>query len=129
MKMKMIMKATLAKPDRGPYGDTYPEGTKSRALFVESGDGSTKVDVFIYFTPDGNKFFSFITPKLSDTFFAYSADELNLMRAFLDWLAGHTKEIYPTDEHPTGLPLDDIEDCEKVTETTNKGESNAELGK
>jgi hypothetical protein len=123
------MKSTLAQPDRGPFGDTYPEGTKSRAFFVENEDGSTKVDVFIYFTPDGKKFFSFITPKMSDTFFAYSADEVNLIRAFLDWLAKHKDEIYPTDEHPTGLPLDDIDDCEKETETTDKGESNAELGK
>lgn len=129
MQIKLVMKATLAKPDRGPYGDTYPEGTKSRAFFVENGDGSAKLDVFIYFTPDGNKFFSFIAPKMSDTFLAYSADEVNLMRAFLDWVASHTAEIYPTDEHPTGLPLDDIKDCEPVTETTGKGESHAELGK
>lgn len=127
--MKLVMKATLAEPDRGPYGDTYPEGTKRRAFFVENEDGSTKVDVFVYFTPDGNRFFSFITPNLSDTFFAYSADELNLIRAFLGWLAEHKAEIYPTDEHPTGLPLDDIDDCENATETTSKGESNAELGK
>lgn len=127
--MKLVMKATLAEPDRGPYGDTYPEGTKRRAFFVENGDGSAKVDIFIYFTPDGKRFFSFITPNLSDTFFAYSADELNLIRAFLGWLAEHKAEIYPTDEHPTGLPLDDIKDSEPVTETTSKGESHAELGK
>lgn len=126
--MKLVMKATLAEPDRGPYGDTYPEGTKRRAFFVENEDGSTKVDVFIYFTPDGNRFLSFITPNLSDTFFAYSASEVNLIRVFLAWLSVHKAEIYPTDEHPTGLPLDDIDDCEKATETTSKGESNAELG-
>lgn len=129
MKMKLVMKSTLAEPDRGPYGETYPEGTKRRAFFVEDGNGSAKVDVFIYFTPDGMKFFSFITPNMSDTLLAYSADEVNLIRAFLDWLARHTAEIYPTDEHPTGLPLDAIDDCENATETTNKGESNAELGK
>ena len=129
MKHTLIMKSTLAKPDRGPYGDTYPEGTLCRAFFVESRDGSTKVDVFIYFTPDGKKFFSFITPNMSDTFLAYTAEEVNLMRAFLDWLASHTAELYPTDEHPTGLPLDDIEDCEAVTETTKQGEYHAELGK
>ena len=122
MQMKLIMKSTLAKPDRGPYGETYPEGTKSRAFFVENEDGSTKVDMFIYFTPDGKKFFSFITPNMSDTFLAYSAAEVNLIRAFLDWISEHTSEIYPTDEHPTGLPLDDIDDCEKATETTSKGE-------
>jgi hypothetical protein len=122
MQKKFTMKSPLAKSDRGPYGETYPEGTKCRAFFVESGDGSTKVDVFVYFTPDGNRFFSLITPNLSDTFFAYSAAELNLIRAFLGWLSGHKDEIYPTDEHPAGLPLDDIEDCEKETETINKGE-------
>lgn len=120
--MNFKLKATLAEPDRGPYGETYPEGTKRRAFFVENEDGSTKVDVFVYFTTDGNRFFSFITPNMSDTFFAYSADEVNLIRAFLDWLAKHKDEIYPTDEHPTGLPLDDIDDCEKETETTSKGE-------
>jgi hypothetical protein len=128
MKMQFEMKTPLARADRGPYGETYPEGTLCRAFFVESRDGSTKVDVFIYFTPDGKKFFSFITPNMSDTFLAYTAEEVNLMRAFLDWLASHTAELYPTDEHPTGLPLDDIEDCEKVTETTSKGDHYAELG-
>ena len=122
MQMKLIMKSTLAEPDRGPYGETYPEGTKRRAFFVENEDGSTKVDVIVYFTPDGKRFFSFITPNLSDNFLSYSASEVQLIHTFTDWLAKHKDEIYPTDEHPTGLPLDDIDDCEKETETTSKGE-------
>lgn len=116
------LKATLAEPDRGPYGETFPEGTKRRAFFVESGDGSTKVDVFVYFTPDGNRFFSFITPNLSDMFLSYSASEVQLIHTFTDWLGKHKDEIYPTDAHSAGLPLDDIDDCEKATETTDKGE-------
>ena len=127
--MNFKLKATLAEPDRGPYGETFPEGTKSRFFYLECEETSTKVDVIVYFTPDGKRFFSFITPNLSDRFLSYSASEVQLIHMFTAWLGKHKEEIYPTDEHPTGLPLDDIDDCEKATETTNKGESNAELGK
>ena len=123
------MKATLAEPDRGPYGETFPEGTKSRFFYLECAETSARADIIVYFTPEGKRFFSFITPNLSDNFLSYNADEVQLIHMFMDWLGKHKDKVYPTAEHPTGLPLDDIEDCEIVTETTNKGESNAELGK
>ena len=99
--MNFKLKATLAEPDRGPYGETYPEGTKRRAFFVENEDGSTKVDLFIYFTPDGKKFFSFITPNMSDTFFAYSADEMET----LEEIAKKGKPFYTV---PKGMSVADF---------------------
>jgi hypothetical protein len=123
--MKLEIQSPTALPDRGPY-DIYPQGTKCRRFVVKDPATSTMVTVAVYFTPDGNQFFSFITPKLSHRM-AYSIPEVQVMHSFMAWYDAHHAELAPTDQNPAGLPLDDIKDCEPIIKPT-QGEKHAELG-
>lgn len=122
------IKATLCEPDRGTF-DEFPEGTKIRTFFIRNEEANTNVTVMVIFLPDGNRLFRYITDRLGERLMAYTTAEVCTIHAFNCWLSEHKDKIYPTGDHPAGLPLDQIEGYVDQPTTNNQGDNNAELGK
>ena len=122
------IKATLFEPDRGTF-DEYPEGTKIRTFFIRNEEANITVTAMVIFLPDGNRLFRYVASGLGERLMAYTAAELCTIHAFNDWLSKYHDKLYPTGDHPAGLPLDQIEGYVDQPTTTNQGDNNAELGK
>lgn len=122
------IKSTLCEPDRGTF-DEYPEGTKTRTFFIRNEEANTEVTAMVIFLPDGNRLFRYFTRRLGERLMAYTSAEVCTIHAFNDWLSKYKDKLYPTGDHPAGLPLDQIEGYVKQPTTTNQGDNNAELGK
>lgn len=122
------IKATMCEPDRGTF-DEYPEGTKIRTFFIRNEEANLTVTAMVIFLPDGNRLFRYIANGLGERLMAYTAAEVCTIHAFNDWLSKYKDKLYPTGDHPAGLPLDQIEGYVKQPTTTNQGDNNAELGK
>lgn len=105
--MNIKLKATPVENDRGIKNE-FPDGTKSRTFVVRDIEANICIVVAIYFLPDGSHIFRFVNDLIIQRHHMYSAAEVSLLHAFIGWLSDHVKEVYPTDEHPAGVPLDQI---------------------
>lgn len=92
--------------------DELPAGTKRRIFRVRNEADNVTVVATVFFFPDGTRRFRYITENLGETLFAYSSAEVNTIHLFNKWLADNKDKLYPTDEHPAGLPLEAIEQHE-----------------
>lgn len=92
--------------------DELPAGTKRRMFRVRNEADNVTVVATVFFLPDGTRRFRYITENLGETLFAYSSAEVNAIHLFNKWLADNKGKLYPTDEHPAGLPLEAIEQHE-----------------
>lgn len=122
------IKSTLCEPSRGTF-DEFPEGTKIRTFYIRNEETDTNVTATVIFLPDGNRLFRYITDKLGNRLMAYTSAEVGTIHAFNCWLSEHQDKLYPTGEHPAGLPLDQIDGYVDQPTTHNQGDNNAELGK
>jgi len=122
------IKSTLCEPDRGVFDD-YPEGTKTRTFFIRNEEANTEITAMVIFLPDGTRRFRYITSRLGERLMAYTSAEVCTIHAFNCWLSEHQDKLYPTGDHPAGLPLDQIEGYVDKTTSNNQGDNNAELGK
>ena len=101
----------LVEDVQGVY-DELPKGSRRRIFMVRNEAANVTVFATVFFLPDGSRRFRYITDKLGETLFAYSAAEVNTIHLFNKWLAENKDKLYPSDEHPAGLPLEAIDNAQ-----------------
>ena len=107
----LTITSDLVEDVQGVY-DELPVRTKRRMFRVRNEADNVTVVATVFFFPDGTRRFRYITENLGETLFAYSAEEVNTIHLFNKWLADNKDKLYPTDEHPAGLPLEAIDNAQ-----------------